>query len=156
MIGSRFSGLSVCGIKPIHSISFTLEGVKKKWELIPLVLLNVCMMVVIPSMVYHRFFVSTIDIQPTAYQRFEIPSVPRFYDLRNPRSLKFLDSILVSSKLRVRIIDNLMRKEKQCIRPYPVSRNIHKSPTVRCCRRTRLHLISRDTDERQYLINYYA
>ncbi|XP_018341885.1 PREDICTED: uncharacterized protein LOC108748323 isoform X2 [Trachymyrmex septentrionalis] len=89
MIGSRFSGLSVCGIKPIHSISFTLEGVKKKWELIPLVLLNVCMMVVIPSMVYHRFFVSTIDIQPTAYQRFEIPSVPRFYDLRNPRSLKF-------------------------------------------------------------------
>ncbi|XP_018341888.1 PREDICTED: uncharacterized protein LOC108748323 isoform X3 [Trachymyrmex septentrionalis] len=90
MIGSRFSGLSVCGIKPIHSISFTLEGVKKKWELIPLVLLNVCMMVVIPSMVYHRFFVSTIDIQPTAYQRFEIPSVPRFYDLRNPRSLKLI------------------------------------------------------------------
>ncbi|KYN27555.1 hypothetical protein ALC57_03055 [Trachymyrmex cornetzi] len=90
MIGSsRLSGFSRCGVKATKSM-FTLEGLKKKWELIPLVLFNACVMLAVPSMIYHRFFVTTIDVQLTDYQRFEIPSVPRFYDLRNPRSLKLI------------------------------------------------------------------
>ncbi|XP_018378603.1 PREDICTED: uncharacterized protein LOC108771172 [Trachymyrmex cornetzi] len=60
------------------------------FQLIPLVLFNACVMLAVPSMIYHRFFVTTIDVQLTDYQRFEIPSVPRFYDLRNPRSLKLI------------------------------------------------------------------
>ncbi|KAF7382009.1 hypothetical protein HZH66_013441 [Vespula vulgaris] len=33
-------------------------------------------------------FVTTIDVTLRDYHRFEIPSVPRFFDLRNPRVLK--------------------------------------------------------------------
>ncbi|XP_070155144.1 uncharacterized protein [Polyergus mexicanus] len=58
--------------------------------LIPLAFLTACAMFAIPFITYHRFFVTTIDVQMTKYQRFEIPSVPRFYDLRNPRSLKLI------------------------------------------------------------------
>ncbi|XP_071574285.1 uncharacterized protein [Temnothorax nylanderi] len=47
-------------------------------------------MLAIPFMAYHRLFVTTIDVQLTDYQRFEIPSVPRFFDLRNPRTLKLI------------------------------------------------------------------
>ncbi|XP_018316323.1 uncharacterized protein [Mycetomoellerius zeteki] len=90
MVGSsRLSGFSRCGVKTTKSMLFTLEGLKKKWELIPLVLLNACVMLAVPSLIYHRLFITTIDVQLTDYQRYEIPSVPRFYDLRNPRILKF-------------------------------------------------------------------
>ncbi|XP_018316325.1 uncharacterized protein [Mycetomoellerius zeteki] len=91
MVGSsRLSGFSRCGVKTTKSMLFTLEGLKKKWELIPLVLLNACVMLAVPSLIYHRLFITTIDVQLTDYQRYEIPSVPRFYDLRNPRILKLI------------------------------------------------------------------
>ncbi|XP_076681606.1 uncharacterized protein LOC143375886 [Andrena cerasifolii] len=35
-------------------------------------------------------FVTTIDVNFDKYQRFEIPSIPRFFDLRNPRHLKLM------------------------------------------------------------------
>ncbi|XP_011064657.1 PREDICTED: uncharacterized protein LOC105152218 [Acromyrmex echinatior] len=60
------------------------------FQLLPLVVLSTCAMIAMPSMAYHRLFITTIDVQLTDYQRFEIPSVPRFYDLRNPRSLKII------------------------------------------------------------------
>ncbi|KAL0131187.1 hypothetical protein PUN28_002622 [Cardiocondyla obscurior] len=59
-------------------------------QLIPLFFVQTCVLFAIPFMAYHRSFVTTIDVQMTDYQRFEIPSVPRFYDLRNPRSLKLI------------------------------------------------------------------
>ncbi|XP_029171404.1 uncharacterized protein LOC114940826 [Nylanderia fulva] len=84
------SGLSRCGREAVKSKLFTFEGLKKNWELIPLAFVSTCVMLAIPFMTYHRLFVTTIDVQLTDYQRFEIPSIPRFFDLRNPRSLKLI------------------------------------------------------------------
>ncbi|XP_011645485.1 LOW QUALITY PROTEIN: uncharacterized protein LOC105432385 [Pogonomyrmex barbatus] len=60
------------------------------FQLIPLVCVQTCVLLALPLMIYHRLFVTTIDVQLTDYQRFEIPSKPRFIDLRNPRSLKLI------------------------------------------------------------------
>ncbi|XP_072759193.1 uncharacterized protein [Anoplolepis gracilipes] len=85
------SGLLGYGRKAVKSkFLFTLESFKRNWELIPLAFVSTCAALAVPFMTYHRLFVSTIDVQMTDYQRFEIPSVPRFYDLRNPRSLKLI------------------------------------------------------------------
>ncbi|XP_032675238.1 uncharacterized protein LOC116846028 isoform X2 [Odontomachus brunneus] len=67
---------------------FKAETIRRNWQLIPLAVLHACMMIAIPFIACHRLFVTTIDVQLTDYQRFEIPSVPRFFDLRKPRSLK--------------------------------------------------------------------
>ncbi|XP_067210426.1 uncharacterized protein [Linepithema humile] len=57
-------------------------------KIIPVVFIQACSLIGMPLMMAHRAFVTTIDVQLTSYQRFEIPSVPRFFDLRKPRSLK--------------------------------------------------------------------
>ncbi|XP_039314840.1 uncharacterized protein LOC105193822 isoform X2 [Solenopsis invicta] len=89
------AGLSRCGYETARKSKFgklyTVKGVKQYWELIPLILLQTCAFFGMPFMAYHRMFVTTIDVQLTDYQRFEIPSVPKFYDLRNPRTLKLIE-----------------------------------------------------------------
>ncbi|RLU25835.1 hypothetical protein DMN91_001995, partial [Ooceraea biroi] len=77
----------------ISQISAALLRVRARiflFQLIPLAFVQACVMLAIPFMAYHRLFVTTIDVQLTSDQRFEIPSVPRFFDLRNPRSLKLI------------------------------------------------------------------
>ncbi|XP_043682273.1 uncharacterized protein LOC122635755 [Vespula pensylvanica] len=81
------------------------------WELIPLLAIKTALLFSISFMCYHRMFVTTIDVTLRDYHRFEIPSVPRFFDLRNPRVLK----LWYTKKLKPAIhLDNryrLMRHE---------------------------------------------
>ncbi|XP_024942570.1 uncharacterized protein LOC107269499 isoform X2 [Cephus cinctus] len=67
---------------------FLFAQLRKHWSLIPLVALNCLIFTAIPLFAWHRTFVTTIDVQLGNYQRWEIPTVPRFFDLRNPRNLK--------------------------------------------------------------------
>ncbi|XP_011690513.1 PREDICTED: uncharacterized protein LOC105451640 [Wasmannia auropunctata] len=69
---------------------FRIEGIKKHYEMVPLLILQTCAFFAMPFWSYHRMFLTTIDVQLTEYQRFEIPSKPRFFDLRNPRSMKLI------------------------------------------------------------------
>ncbi|XP_050449821.1 uncharacterized protein LOC126850654 [Cataglyphis hispanica] len=80
-----------CG-KPIKKWAklLSLEVFIRDVELIPLAFLTVWSSATICFWTYHRLFISTIDVQMTQYARYEIPSVPKFFDLRNPRSLKIL------------------------------------------------------------------
>ncbi|KAL2713469.1 hypothetical protein V1478_017167, partial [Vespula squamosa] len=55
---------------------------------LPLFAIKAALLISITFMCYQRMFVTTIDVTLRDYHRFEIPSVPRFFDLRNPRVLK--------------------------------------------------------------------
>ncbi|XP_024942569.1 uncharacterized protein LOC107269499 isoform X1 [Cephus cinctus] len=71
---------------------FLFAQLRKHWSLIPLVALNCLIFTAIPLFAWHRTFVTTIDVQLGNYQRWEIPTVPRFFDLRNPRNLKLVNT----------------------------------------------------------------
>ncbi|XP_076396421.1 uncharacterized protein LOC105662556 [Megachile rotundata] len=69
---------------------YSLKTVKKEYSMVPLVIVKGLVLLSLPIITAHRFFLTTIDVQVCGYHRFEIPSVPRFFDLRNPRSLKLI------------------------------------------------------------------
>ncbi|XP_076761892.1 uncharacterized protein LOC143429923, partial [Xylocopa sonorina] len=60
------------------------------FQIIPLLALEACVLLSIPILASHRIFFTTIDVRIAGYHRFEIPSVPTFFDLRNPRVLKLI------------------------------------------------------------------
>ncbi|CAK9812084.1 hypothetical protein ANTPLA_LOCUS7283 [Anthophora plagiata] len=63
-------------------------------------------LMVIPVLASYRLFFATIDVTLGGYHRFEIPTVPRFFDLREPRVLK----IVKRNELKPAIfLDNLYR-----------------------------------------------
>nr|XP_034181580.1 uncharacterized protein LOC117604995 isoform X3 [Osmia lignaria] len=66
----------------------TWKDIKKNWVLMPLVLIKICVLTSAALLAAHRLFWTTIDVRLYDYYRFEIPPVPRFFDLRNPRPLK--------------------------------------------------------------------
>nr|XP_012222967.1 PREDICTED: uncharacterized protein LOC105672534 [Linepithema humile] len=80
-------------------------------KIIPVVFIQACSLIGMPLMMAHRAFVTTIDVQLTSYQRFEIPSVPRFFDLRKPRSLKFITFAKVDPAIHLDNRYRLMRNE---------------------------------------------
>ncbi|XP_067210425.1 uncharacterized protein [Linepithema humile] len=90
---------------------YTLASLKKCFEIIPVVFIQACSLIGMPLMMAHRAFVTTIDVQLTSYQRFEIPSVPRFFDLRKPRSLKFITFAKVDPAIHLDNRYRLMRNE---------------------------------------------
>ncbi|XP_071627465.1 uncharacterized protein [Temnothorax longispinosus] len=88
-MGKAFVQMAI-NISQISTVLLRVRAHIFLFQLIPLVFVQTCVMLAIPFMAYHRLFVTTIDVQLTDYQRFEIPSVPRFFDLRNPRTLKLI------------------------------------------------------------------
>ncbi|XP_034181579.1 uncharacterized protein LOC117604995 [Osmia lignaria lignaria] len=68
----------------------TWKDIKKNWVLMPLVLIKICVLTSAALLAAHRLFWTTIDVRLYDYYRFEIPPVPRFFDLRNPRPLKLV------------------------------------------------------------------
>ncbi|XP_043268063.1 uncharacterized protein [Venturia canescens] len=67
---------------------FSIARLKKCPELIPLVAVQVASIAGIFFITYHRIFVTTIDVQLDKKPRWEMKSVPGFFDLREPRNLK--------------------------------------------------------------------
>ncbi|XP_036151326.1 uncharacterized protein LOC118648898 [Monomorium pharaonis] len=108
------SGLARYGhkiTKKGKNMLWTLEGIKRNPEFIPLICLQACMMFAMPLFALHRLFVTTIDVQMTDYQRFEIPSVPKFFDLRKPRTLKFITLTPLKPAIHLDNRYRLMRHE---------------------------------------------
>ncbi|XP_053996577.1 uncharacterized protein LOC128886040 isoform X2 [Hylaeus anthracinus] len=69
---------------------FSIKKMKKNWSVIPLLAIQTCVLVAIPLLSCYKMFFTAIDVQLGGYQRFEIPSIPRFIDLRNPRVFKLV------------------------------------------------------------------
>ncbi|XP_076175199.1 uncharacterized protein LOC143150615 [Ptiloglossa arizonensis] len=69
---------------------FSMKKLKKCWSTIPLLLLQACVVISIPVIGCYKLFYTSIDVQLGGRQRFEIPSVPWFFDLRKPRVLKLV------------------------------------------------------------------
>ncbi|KAL2749585.1 hypothetical protein V1477_002525 [Vespula maculifrons] len=95
------------------------------YVLIPLLAIKTALLFTISFMCYHRMFVTTIDVTLRDYHRFEIPSVPRFFDLRNPRVLKDKEerTRLVSSFYFLRSLGSSPRLSIELLKPssYPTA-----------------------------------
>nr|XP_033329232.1 uncharacterized protein LOC117221957 [Megalopta genalis] len=95
---------------------FDLYSNKKKimrhYGIIPLLVIKACVVAAIPLMILHRLFVTTIDVKLSDYHRYEIPSIPRFFDLRNPRSLKLRTVQEVKPAIHLDNRYRLMRHEQ--------------------------------------------
>ncbi|XP_063979041.1 uncharacterized protein LOC135163504 [Diachasmimorpha longicaudata] len=68
---------------------YSLGQIKKNYGITPLLAIQLGALGGLLFMIYHRTFVTTIDVQ-LGYQRWEMESKPKFMDLRNPRSLKLI------------------------------------------------------------------
>ncbi|XP_076227756.1 uncharacterized protein LOC143175014 [Nomia melanderi] len=90
---------------------FTAKRIRKNWSVIPLLMIEACVLVSIPLIALHRMFVTTIDVKLGGRSRYEIPSIPRFYDLRNPRSLKLMQLQELKPAIHLDNRYRLMRKE---------------------------------------------
>ncbi|XP_015119267.1 uncharacterized protein LOC107042646 [Diachasma alloeum] len=73
----------------LNTSVYSWAQIKKNYAVTPLLALQLGAAGGILFMIYHRTFVTTIDVQ-MGYQRWEMESKPRFIDLRNPRSLKLI------------------------------------------------------------------
>ncbi|XP_076625810.1 uncharacterized protein LOC143344073 [Colletes latitarsis] len=90
---------------------YSVDKLKKNWSVIPLIVLEACVLLTIPLISCHRMFFTTIDVQLGGYHRYEIPSVPRFIDLRNPRVLKLVKLQEWKPAIHLDNRYRLMRKE---------------------------------------------
>ncbi|CAK9800365.1 hypothetical protein ANTQUA_LOCUS2422 [Anthophora quadrimaculata] len=71
-----------------------------------MIAMKATILMVIPVFASYRLFFARIDAVLGGYYRFEIPTVPRFFDLRKPRVLK----IMKRNKIKPAIfLDNLYR-----------------------------------------------
>ncbi|KAF7383039.1 hypothetical protein HZH68_014888 [Vespula germanica] len=103
--------------------AFSLPILCRTFQLIPLLAIKTALLFTISFMCYHRMFVTTIDVTLRDYHRFEIPSVPRFFDLRNPRVLKDKEerTRLVSSFYFLRSLDSSPRLSIDKPSSYPTA-----------------------------------
>ncbi|XP_011297040.1 uncharacterized protein [Fopius arisanus] len=75
---------------------YTTAQIKKNYGVCPLLALQLGALGGMLFMIYHRTFVTTIDVQ-MGNQRWEMQSKPKFIDLRNPRSLKLMENKIEST-----------------------------------------------------------
>ncbi|XP_026670930.1 uncharacterized protein LOC108626817 isoform X1 [Ceratina calcarata] len=90
----------------------TVKKIKQNWSVIPLLVMNLTLVAIIPPILCFRLFYATIDVQlGDGYYRYEIPTVPRFFDLRKPRSLKLVQFHEIKPAVHLDNRYRLMRHE---------------------------------------------